>query len=98
VSATATREEIPCGDSQSTPLSPCASCGNDSPLGSLVVEGPRNHMVITGTVYTCMGDDCCVKGDPSPTPEGARHNWNVEQARIKAERDANFEAMDARLP
>lgn len=64
------------------PLLPCAKCGHDSPLGSLVVDGPRNRMVITGTVYTCMGDDCDMQGAPCQQgDEGARENWNAAQRR-----------------
>jgi hypothetical protein len=64
------------------PLVPCAKCGDANPIGSLVVEGSRRRMYITGTQYTCMGEDCdmaappCQQGD-----EGARENWNAAQAR-----------------
>lgn len=65
-------------------LLPCAKCGDASPLGSLGVDGPRNRMRITGTVYTCMGDDCDMQGAPCQQgDEGARENWNEAQQRYK---------------
>lgn len=61
------------------PLLPCAKCGETPPLGSLVIGGTRRDMRITGTQYTCLGDDCDMFGAPAGTNEEARENWNVAQ-------------------
>jgi hypothetical protein len=65
-------------------LVPCALCG-DSPLGSLTMDGPRGDLRISGTIYTCLGEDCENRGETKQGDHEARLSWNERQALLKTQ-------------
>lgn len=76
---------------------PCARCGSQ-PIGSLDIGGSRVKMRIQGTVYTCFGEDCTMRGEVCHGEGAARASWNEAQREHKANRDADEAAFHARLP
>jgi hypothetical protein len=76
---------------------PCAQCGSQ-PIGSLDVGGTRARMTIQGTVYTCFGDDCAMRGEVCQGDSAARASWNAAQREYKANHEADEAAFHQRLP